>query len=1430
MIDLGYFKKQLKKYRDLLANFSRKNRELYFRESRGSSINLTKIPFKQSELKEKQDLHFNSFRINSAPYKELFSEEGLDLHEHFLLDDIKNEKLAKRLDKSRLADESHQREYGISGAWLLGPFICLRPPQASPENLIIAPVLKMPVDFHKSKAKKISVFLENDEIHLNPSLVLFLKNQFSVEVSEDTAFETTEEAIEYLKNELSMLEITLLRDDSGIDTVPKIPPRFKNIKDENGNIIEKSPTVLAEELTSQEIEIYNKVTAKEFLLLDVFYIDQLNASRSILISDYDEILAAGNEEHPLLSLLFNGQYHPKKESDPEKFRQLDKYSEKENHFVIDIDSTQHRALDSANKGNVLVIQGPPGTGKSQTITNLIADNLAKGKRVLFVSEKRPALDVVFNRLKQAEIASQAVLIHSSDLNKSDLYKSFLELSDLKPKAANEKKWNVAVANLDNVKASLNKYADALTSEHQLSGLVVSDLIAETAGADRELFDLDVYEWVKHVAFENIELLARDLDDLRASITTVSCYESHPWRYRNKELHYTQALRQELKNFVEKFQREVCRLVQLRNELAVEVKDPHNQAQIKAVSERISELLQLDLGAAGWKSYYSILASKKPLETKSVSKRIAELHGVMNKHFEIQIGIKQDSNLSIIERLENYYKLPRTVMDWFTPTFWSHRKLRQQHCNNWSGTSREFESFRELRNAFTEFVASFKDYALDETPLITDKASIDASLTSATLTLSKLQQYLDRRNDLPAVLIDPEIYDDTAREKYCEHLKDVYVKMREMLDLHEKLSVEWASLSRYLTTVPKLKSGDEMTALKFVSSLLITVEDLDQLERVDNKFLNIESTYAMKSTYDFFFKKLWANQASLSKLLFSSAILGWKDEVSGQLPVLRSFEHNTWGDIIGTLRDNLKEHQEAARQAVQQKFAKRWTGEDRNDSGLWLLNREATKKRKVLSPREIMEKGALDTMMQLKPCWLMSPLSISQLLPLTFGLFDVIIFDEASQVRVEDAIPAIVRAKTMVVVGDPQQMPPTNFFAATIADDNDEDDEFEIANSILDLAAQSCPSVMLEWHYRSKCESLIAFSNRAFYGGKLIAPPNPYIVTETTALTFEMVNEACYDSKLGNLFEAEKTVLKLKEILLQHPYKSCGIIALGQTQVNALEDALDKLMMSDESFRNLVDRARNFKQNDADAGLFIKNLENVQGDERDIIILAVGYARSKPGKKVYLNFGPLSKQGGGRRLNVAVTRARERMHVITSFDPSEIPSDGEHFAKNPDLATFGRYLKYAKAISEKKIDEVTRVLDSFGISGVIARRKPSRFSIDVKRELEALGHQVSLEIGSSGFYIDIGVHHPNIPGNFLLGIECDGGIWHSHPYARDRDDIREGLLLKRGWRIERVGSQAWSKNRKDEILRLDSKIKELLAYRDGRGYSDPSEQKRAVGHK
>lgn len=1411
MSDNSFLKRQILRYRDLLANLSRRNRELYFRESKAWSINLAKDPFPATHIDANCETPFSAIRPTGAEFDQILKGEGLDLQKFFRIKYVVEKdsaaKLIKKLDKIRVADDRHQREFGISGAWLLGPFLLWRTSFKSPKaDLLISPILKIPVNIRKNKKNELCLEAEDESLTISPTLRLCLKQNTGCEIPEDIKFETVTDAIEYLKSALAKVDRVLEAPSSPSERLPKIPSKMKIIKDENGEIIERKPIVLEEELSPDDLAIYEGVTANNFLLFDLAYLDQLNTSRTVLINDYEAILNSA-DDHPIIRELFNGS--PVQEgdkSDREKLRQLDGYKERDNHFVVNIDSTQHRAIDQANNSKAIVIQGPPGTGKSQTITNLIADFIAKGKRVLFVSEKRPALDVVFNRLKLANIESQAVLIHSSDLNKSDLYKSFLELAETKPSATDAQEWQSAADSLDSVKSDLNAYADTLVKTHHPSNLYFADVIVEASYTNRSLFRLELANTFGHLSFDRIIKLKDDLRFIRQTLGKMGNFKTSPWRDRLPTTIKSATLVHDLKQVDEVLSSAKSEIDKLTYEFRELCQSDFNLEIIQQCRDYLNKCPRSKISGEELRKLWSVNAN--PLDHIC---RLRDLFCQAVEKLKLNaIGfnkISPGSDPAAILELEKYYVVPAGMSDWFTPIFWKMRKLRKRVIQSWDGTSKAFAEFREFKATYDQLVSMARETSTTPIPNADNGKQVIEWVEVQIGFIDLIKASIESAHQLLPTGISSRMVQGHAQ------FTDAFQKIERAIELGQRISEindqargQWAILGKYISQAPAWPDSPAAAA-ETIRGLQIRLDDLTILDQAEERIQSASRAFDLPNLKTIIWNTFQAPEIEWESEIESSVLNSWEEQLFRENPTLRTYSREKIVGLVERFRAAEQNHRDSARQAIHHGFASRWAQSD-DRSGLPLLRKESAKQKKVLSPREIMERGALATMMQLKPCWLMSPLSISQMLPLRTGLFDVIIFDEASQVRVEDAIPSIFRANSMIVVGDNKQMPPTSFFSGSLPDDNDEEEE-EISESILDLAAMVYPSVLLEWHYRSREEALIAFSNRAFYEGRLIAAPNPATIAASKAIEFIRVEDAYFSTKNGNPNEADRVIQHLIKLIGENPSRSFGVIAMGQSQAVALEEALEKAMASDSRARTLIERASAHKDGDADAGLFIKNLENVQGDERDIILMSAGYAPGAPGKRVYQNFGPLSKQGGGRRLNVAVTRAKSKIVVFCSFDPGEIKTDEEAFTHNPHLCIFGRYLSYAKAISEGNSPLAQSILDKFPMGGVRTGKKSSRFALDVKRRLEEIGHRISAEIGSCGFYIDLCVHHPAQDSAYVLGIECDGAIFHSTPYARDRDKIREDLLKSRGWKISRVWSQDWSKDWKSEVERLDREIRALL---------------------
>ena len=454
----------------------------------------------------------------------------------------------------------------------------------------------------------------------------------------------------------------------------------------------------------------------------------------------------------------------------------------------------------------------------------------------------------------------------------------------------------------------------------------------------------------------------------------------------------------------------------------------------------------------------------------------------------------------------------------------------------------------------------------------------------------------------------------------------------------------------------------------------------------------------------------------------------------------------------------------------------WTGS--NTSELGILQRETQKKRRNMPLRKLFAEIP-SVLQRLKPCIMMSPLSVSTFLQSDEIRFDLVIFDEASQVFPWDAVGAIYRGSQLIVAGDEKQLPPTNFFNRADVESEDEEDDIADFESILSLCKSiSMPTKRLRWHYRSRREPLIAFSNRNFYDGDLVTFPSVRDAS-SDSVRLELVPEGRWIDR-KNLAEAER----IADLVIAHhrtkPKTSLGVIAFNSSQQQAIEDAIYERRRNDPE----IDAVFSVGLNEP---MFVKSLENVQGDERDVILLSMGYAYNDAGKFLK-NFGPLTKAGGERRLNVAVTRAREQIVFVASVRAADMDltgslSEGSHLLK--------AYLHYA----ERGIDSLARTIDS------VRGECDSPFEEEVAAALIRHGLEPVPQVGCGGFRIDLALKHPKRPGEFCLGIECDGATYHSSQTARDRDRIRQSVLEDLGWQIIRIWSTDWVRDPERQLERI-----------------------------
>jgi hypothetical protein len=482
----------------------------------------------------------------------------------------------------------------------------------------------------------------------------------------------------------------------------------------------------------------------------------------------------------------------------------------------------------------------------------------------------------------------------------------------------------------------------------------------------------------------------------------------------------------------------------------------------------------------------------------------------------------------------------------------------------------------------------------------------------------------------------------------------------------------------------------------------------------------------------------------------------------------------------------------------------------------IIRGEVGRKRGHKSIRWVM-KNAGSMVQRIKPVMLMSPISVAQFLPPGSVDFDLLVIDEASQIRPEDALGVVARARQIVVVGDQQQLPPTSFFdrlGDDVEDIEDEDEDAPIGataadmESILSLCeARGLRSRMLEWHYRSRDPSLIRVSNAEFYRDELVLPPSPLQLDDDYGLKFRRVPGvyARGGSGLGrqgtNRIEAQAVVRGMADHARAWPDLSLGVVAFSKAQADILTELLELERRQDPILDGFLREGRH-------EDVFVKNIENVQGDERDVILISVGYGPQEAnGRLPSMSFGPVNGEGGERRLNVLFSRARVRCEVFASFDPGDIDPTR---SKREGPRVLKRFLDFAK----------TGIMEERAVSGLDA---DSPFEEDVASAIRSLGYLADPQVGTAGFRIDLGVRHPDRPGQYLLAVECDGAAYHAALWARERDRLRQDLLENLGWRFHRIWSTDWFHHRSREIQRLSAALNQArLAARDGirvRGAND-----------
>lgn len=1109
------------------------------------------------------------------------------------------------------------------------------------------------------------------------------------------------------------------------------------------------------------------------------------------------------------------------------------------HLVISCDATQASAIARARTGASYIIQGPPGTGKSQTITNLIADYVARGKRVLFVCEKRAAIDVVFHRLRQQGLDELCCLIHDSQtdkkafiLNLKQTYEKFLSQADLDPEAEALRAKTLKAMEQD--LAALRRFSEVMRQSHARTGVAVRSLLhrlvelrGRAAELSPEIEDLlpEYPLWQQHG-----DVVSR-LDTALADLGEERCFAKHPLRWLGKGVLQADRPLEALAKHLDEAE-DLLDAIESALELSGlpgELWDTFEEIQtILEFAVRVRPLAERNLigvlthGPAEqtFSAVVTELDKKAKALQKAQEKTAAWREPLSPDDTENALAQAQAFERSIFRFLQpSFYRLKKTLQARYdfskhgVAPAWSkvlgdlsaHHKaaaeletLRQKAAADWRVDDAE---------AFRAQVAEMQSHARLAHPSIKALLKLLAESEEAGGLMENLAGIHDRFTAL----------DQTLAATLAEHEQFEFPELADVLGKLREQTGALAELSPILGELADLPDN-------FTHALRHAPVPLNEFEAaVGHKSLN-QLYREDRSVNRFEGRTLFRKMEQLEKR--------YREWLTLNARCIRMAVRQTFLEHVNV--SSLP----AAQLNPEQKVFKKSYAAGRRD-----LEHEFGKTMRYKSIRDLAAGDTGQVIQDLKPIWLMSPLSVSDTLPLDPELFDVVIFDEASQIPMEEAIPAIYRSHQTIVVGDEMQLPPTTFFASARTEDEsviveEAGERIEVdldSDSFLTQSAQNLPSTLLAWHYRSRYEALISFSNAAFYSGNLYTIPDrqraiadrpELIVTANEqgsanvdallarSISFHFMENGLYEDR-RNPNEAAYIAQLVREILKRDAKLSIGLVAFSEAQQGEIESALSRLAEEDADFAARLENEYVREENDVFCGLFVKNLENVQGDERDIIIMSVCYGHDA-NDRMLMNFGPINQRGGEKRLNVIFSRAKHHMAIVSSIRHHDITND-----YNDGANSLKNFLHYAEAVS--KGDEATarRVLENLNPLSRKALAPLSRGDAVVEGLAAALrqrGYAVDLNVGQSKFRCDLAVRG-DAESMYQLGILVDTDGHYANPNLLDRYLMQPGILKAFGWRFALVLTKDWYHDPDGVLVRLAK----LLHGEEMAGESEPAEE-------
>ncbi|WP_082487021.1 DUF3320 domain-containing protein [Methylobacterium sp. Leaf89] len=1079
--------------------------------------------------------------------------------------------------------------------------------------------------------------------------------------------------------------------------------------------------------------------------------------------------------------------------------QLDRDHPPETVFApLSADSSQLSAVLAAAGGKDFVLFGPPGTGKSQTIANMIAQCLAQGRTVLFVSQKTAALEVVQRRLQEVGLGDSCLEVHATKAQKSAVLGQLRRAWHARAAPA-QTEWPGATRTLASLRAELNGLVQALHRRRE-NGLTAYEAFGRVIAAGPDAESL-VLAWPDHRAHEpdTLAALRAACRDLRPVLASVGPLADHPLQ-GIVATEWSPVWRDGLGAGIAAVIESLTALRASGQAFAAAIGLPGlpaTEAGIRGLLDLGSALIRPEAACGG-----AFLADAAGDLRRAVAARDrfqatrAALRGRLTGAYRPGL-LDQDLPGLLAEwvaaRGANFLVRGgrlRKVLLQVQP--YAEGALPEDLGPDLAGLielARHGQAGRPEEAALARLGPPWSDPegpAADFAPAIAwaeTVARLLPRLGPSSLGPERLRDHVVRLVTHPSQGWEAG---GSRAEAYAAFAHDHARTLDATTALARRAGrgdsetppaaeADWigAGLARARRWAAGLGRAQGWCAWQGAAEAARGLGLGPLIEALEAGRINPD---AAEAAFEIAYARWWI------------------DRVVGDDPVLRGFLPERHEDAIARFRAADARVGDLARQVVRDRLGSGIPGPTAfgNDPEWGTLSHELTKKRAQMPLRKLF--GTMpNALARLTPCVMMSPLSIAQYLPPDGTPFDIVIFDEASQIAPWDAIGAMARGRQVVVVGDPEQLPPTSV-GDRAGDDTEDGGDIADQESILDAClAANLPRRALDWHYRSRHESLIAFSNARYYGGRLVTFPSP--VTQDRAVRLTFVPDGVYERGAGRVNRPEARavvadiVRRLRDPDFARARRSLGIVTFNGEQQRLIENLLDAQRRSDPELEPYFDRDRWHEP------VFVKNLETVQGDERDVILFSVAVGPD-PGGRTVSTVSSLNKEGGHRRLNVAITRARQELVVFASIRPEQIDLGR---TRTRGVRDFKHFLEFA--------DRGSRALaEAFAPTG---GEVESPFEAAVMAALRAKGWTVHAQIGVSGFRIDLGIVHPDAPGRYLAGIECDGATYHRSATARDRDRLREHVLTDLGWRIRRVWSTAWWSDAAGALAQLDRRLREDL---------------------